>query len=582
MGSLALAAFAGICLMDRAIRLQEAAPARRLPANLGDRLLIGAGMATLLGWLTLALVCPLLAMLWRALSDTPGQGGGLKAATAMLTSEHFRWLLSNSLASALAVTCLVLPIAYGFAYGLQRACVPGRALWRGVALLPLLAPSMLPGIALIYLFGNQGVLRGWLPGNLYGFWGIVLGQAIYCFPHALMVLMSTLALADRRLFDAAASMGASPWRAFLTITWPSSRQGVFAAGCLVFTLCVTDFGVPVVVGGDYQTLALEAYKAVVGQQQFGRGALVGLMLLVPALLSFGVDLWLRRRQRDTMGGRAQAWHPQPSLFRDRAYLLLILLACAALIGVFGMAVYASLARFWPYDLSLSLQHYAFSDLPGGWQAYRNSLALALGTASGGVVLVFLAACLLEKTRATALTRTLRLLLFIPMAVPGLVLGLGYVFFFNLPDNPLHLLYGSLPLMAMCTIAHFLTTAHFSASAAVRQLDSEFEAAALSLKVSLLRHFLRVTLPLCLPTLLDVFRYLFVSAMTTVSAVIFLYSPDSMLAAIAVLNLDDAGNTGGAAAMGSLIQLTSALASLLLAALSRRAVRRSQAWRAATH
>jgi iron(III) transport system permease protein len=154
-----------------------------------------------------------------------------------------------------------------------------------ISLLPLLAPSMLPGIALVYLFGNQGLLRGLLSDNIYGFWGIVLGEAIYTFPHALMILLSALSLADARLFDAASSMGAGP-AGLRSITWPATRQAVFAAFCLVFTLTITDFGVPVVVGGDYQVLALEAYKAVVGQQQFGRGALIGMVLLLPALFSF--------------------------------------------------------------------------------------------------------------------------------------------------------------------------------------------------------------------------------------------------------------------------------------------------------
>ncbi|MNR12581.1 putative 2-aminoethylphosphonate transport system permease protein PhnV [compost metagenome] len=165
-----------------------------------------------------------------------------------------------------------------------------------------------------------------------------------------------------------------------------------------------------------------------------------------------------------------------------------------------------------------------------------------------------------------------------MAVPGLVLGLGYVFFFNLPGNPLHFLYGSMTLLVICSIAHFLTTAQMTATTALRQLDGEFEAAALSLKAPLWRHYLKVTVPICLPALLDIVRYLFVSAMTTVSAAIFLYSPDSILAAVAVLNMDDAGNVGGAAAMSTLILLTSAAVSLLLAWTSRGLLRRSQAWR----
>ncbi|WP_238474392.1 putative 2-aminoethylphosphonate ABC transporter permease subunit [Pseudomonas cavernae] len=560
------------------MKISPLLPLRVARGDLGDRLFVVGGQWLLLVLLTGAVLLPLLAIFWRGFSAEAGQGGGLLAARELLASANFHWLLGNSLKVSLCVALIVVPLAYLFAYALQRTRIPAKGLWRGISLLPLLAPSMLPGIALIYLFGNQGVLRGLFADNIYGFWGIVLGEAIYTFPHALMILLSALALADARLFDAASSMGASPWKAFRSITWPGSRQGVFAAFCLVFTLCITDFGVPVVVGGDYQVLALEAYKAVVGQQQFGRGALIGMVLLVPALFSFAVDLWLRRRQREAMSGRAQVFQPQPARRRDAAFLLLVGLLCSVLLLVFGMAVYSSLVRFWPYDLSLALDHYSFADLPGGWLAYRNSLLLAAGTALFGSLLIFTGAYLIEKTRQSALTQALRLLSFVPMAVPGLVLGLGYVFFFNLPSNPLSGLYGSLSLLVVCTIAHFLTTAQLTASTALRQLDGEFEAAALSLKMPLYRHYLRVTLPICLPALLDIVRYLFVSAMTTVSAAIFLYSPDSLLAAVAVLNMDDAGNVGGAAAMSTLILLTSAAVSLLLAWASRGLLRRSQAWR----
>lgn len=547
---------------------------------LGDRLFVVGGKSLLLLLLLLAVLMPLLAIFWRGFSGEAGQGGGLQAAAELFASDNFRWLLGNSLAVAFSVALIVVPLAYLFAYALQRTLIPAKGLWRGISLLPLLAPSMLPAIALVYLFGNQGLLRGLLSDNIYGFWGIVLGEAIYTFPHALMILLSALSLADARLFDAASSMGAGPWRAFRSITWPATRQAVFAAFCLVFTLTITDFGVPVVVGGDYQVLALEAYKAVVGQQQFGRGALIGMVLLVPALLSFSVDAWLRRRQGEAMSGRAQVFEPQPSRRRDACFLTIVVLVCAALLGVIGMAVYSSLVTFWPYNLTLSFKHYLFDETAGGgWLAYRNSVTMALCCAVIGSVVIFTGTYLMEKTQGQRLlNQALRLLSFVPMAVPGLVLGLGYVFFFNLGGNPLHVFYGSMALLVVCTIAHYLTTAQMTASTALRQLDGEFEAAALSLKAPLYRHYLRVTVPICLPALLDIVRYLFVSGMTTVSAAIFLYSPDTILAAVAVLNMDDSGNVGGAAAMSTLILLTSATASLLLAGASRGLLRRSQAWR----
>ncbi|MDD2091980.1 putative 2-aminoethylphosphonate ABC transporter permease subunit [Pseudomonas guariconensis] len=562
------------------VAIPQAKSAPRSGVALGDRLFVVGGKCLLLLLLILAVLMPLLAIFWRGFNGEAGQGGGLVAARELFASENFHWLLGNSLKVAFSVAAIVVPLAYLFAYALQRTLIPAKGLWRGISLLPLLAPSMLPAIALVYLFGNQGLLRGLLTDNVYGFWGIVLGEAIYTFPHALMILLSALSLADARLFDAASSMGAGPWRAFRSITWPGTRQAVFAAFCLVFTLTITDFGVPVVVGGDYQVLALEAYKAVVGQQQFGRGALIGMVLLVPALLSFTVDAWLRRRQGDAMSGRAQVFQPQPSRRRDACFLAIVLLVCAVLLLVIGMAVYSSLVKFWPYNLSLSFKHYMFDDTAGGgWLAYRNSVTMALATALIGSLVIFTGAYLMEKTQGQRLlNQSLRLLSFIPMAVPGLVLGLGYVFFFNLNGNPLHVFYGGMALLVVCTIAHYLTTAQMTATTALRQLDSEFEAAALSLKAPLYKHFMRVTVPICLPALLDIIRYLFVSAMTTVSAAIFLYSPDTILAAVAVLNMDDAGNVGGAAAMSTLILLTSATASLLLAGASRGLLRRSQAWR----
>lgn len=562
------------------VSLSAAKAVPRSGVALGDRLFVVGGKSLLLLLLLLAVLMPLLAIFWRGFSGEAGQGGGLQAAAELFASDNFRWLLGNSLAVAFSVALIVVPLAYLFAYALQRTLIPAKGLWRGISLLPLLAPSMLPAIALVYLFGNQGLLRGLLSDNIYGFWGIVLGEAIYTFPHALMILLSALSLADARLFDAASSMGAGPWRAFRSITWPATRQAVFAAFCLVFTLTITDFGVPVVVGGDYQVLALEAYKAVVGQQQFGRGALIGMVLLVPALLSFSVDAWLRRRQGEAMSGRAQVFEPQPSRRRDACFLAIVVLVCAALLGVIGMAVYSSLVTFWPYNLTLSFKHYLFDETAGGgWLAYRNSVTMALCCAVIGSVVIFTGTYLMEKTQGQRLlNQALRLLSFVPMAVPGLVLGLGYVFFFNLAGNPLHVFYGSMALLVVCTIAHYLTTAQMTASTALRQLDGEFEAAALSLKAPLYRHYLRVTVPICLPALLDIVRYLFVSGMTTVSAAIFLYSPDTILAAVAVLNMDDAGNVGGAAAMSTLILLTSATASLLLAGASRGLLRRSQAWR----
>lgn len=542
-------------------------------------------LASGLKWLLLlALIVflglPLVSVLVLAVLDQHGVWSGLLPWQQLLSNPNFVPMVGRSIAVSAAVATLVVPLAYLFAYALHRTLIPLKGVWRAVALLPLLAPSLLPGIALIYLFGNQGLFKEWMNGSIYGFWGILLGQAFYTFPHALMILLSALSMADGRLYDAASAMGSGGWRTFRNVTLPATRYGIFGAFCLVFTLSITDFGVPKIVGGAYNVMAVEAYKAVVGQQQFGRGAMIGLLLLIPAVLTFVIDGWLQRRQRAQMSSRAEIYRPRRHWPRDSAYLAITLLISAALLLMLTVAIGASLVKLWPYNLQLSLMHYDFDNMDGGgWLAYRNSIKLAFGTSIIGTAVIFTGAWLLEKTRSQQyLHGLLRLLVFLPMAVPGLVLGLGYVFFFNHPANPLNGLYGSMAILILCSVTHFYTTAHLSAVTALKQIDPEFEAASASLNVPLLRTYLRITLPLCLPSVLEIFRYLFVSSMTTVSAVIFLYSPNTVLAAVAVLNMDDAGDVGPAAAMSTLILLTSAGFSLLMHVGIARWVRRTQAWR----
>lgn len=542
----------------------------------------------LLVLLVLFLALPMLFILLRAVQDGDGKLTGLTQFWSIVGAPGFMPMVGRSVLVGLTTLAIVVPAAYAFAFALQRCCIRGAGLFRALGLLPLLAPSLMPGLSLIYLFGNQGLLRDWVGGHtIYGFWGIVLGEAFYTFPHALMILGTGLALADARLYDAARAMGAGAWRRFLTVTLPASRYAVFSAACLVFTLTVTDFGVPKVVGGSYNVLAMEAYKAVVGQLQFSKGAAIGMLLLVPAVLTFLLDRHLRARAGAQAQGQLSAYIPQPHACRDRFFGTVLTLVSLAILAIVGMAVWASLIKFWPYNLSLSLKSYDFDNMDGGgWLAWRNSLFMSLCTALLGAALIFLGAWILEKLPARGraeqgLYSLLRMLALTPMAIPGLVLGLGYIFFFNHPDNPLGGLYGSMALLVLCTVVHLYTSAHLTFVTALKAIPAELEAAAASLKAPRLATLTGVTVPLCLPALLSVARYLFVSAMTTVSAVVFLYSPQTVLASVAVLNMDDAGFISAAAAMCTLIMLSSAVFCLLAHLLSRAALRRTQAWRSSS-
>ena len=207
-----------------------------------------------------------------------------------------------------------------------------------------------------------------------------------------------------------------------------------------------------------------------------------------------------------------------------AYCVLVALL---LLAVLGMAVYTSFIKFWPYDKSISLRHYAFGLVDAGViVSFFNSLKMAVVHArSFGTMFIFGVAYLLEKTRGMRLAQAgVRLLALMPMAVPGMVLGLGYILFFNAPANPLNVLYGTMTILVLSTVVHYYTSSHLTAVTALKALDNEFESVSASLKVPFYKTFFRVTVPVCLPAILDIGRYLFVNAMVTISAVVFLYSP----------------------------------------------------------
>lgn len=539
-------------------------------------LLVG-GLAVL----AIGLVLPMGTLLQRAFSDEGGAYVGLANFAEYLTRPALRSSLLHSLWVSSLSTLIVVALAFAAAYIIARTRMPGRELFRAVLFLPLLTPSLLAAVALVYWFGAQGVARALLFGaSLHGPIGIVLGSCFWTLPFAFVILATAFANADGRLYEAARMLGAPPLRVFLTVTLPSVRYGLISAACVVFTRIFTDFGVPKVIGGQYNVIATDVYKQVIGQQNFNLGAAISLLLLVPAVLSFLAERWAAARQGAVLTSRATLYVPPPNPLRDALAAAFALALSAVLLAVIGMAFFASFVTYWPYDLAFTLGNYSFEILPGsGWGAFGNSLLLSLWTALAGTPFIFLFAYLAEKGRGAAGLRSLlRVLALVPLGIPGMALGLGYIFFFNSPANPLNGLYGTLTIMVLGTVIHAYSVPHITVTAAVAQLDREFEAANSTLGGTFWRILARVTVPVCLPAVLDVAFYLFVTAMTTVSAVVFLYSPHTVLASIAVLNLDDSGEPAGAAAMACLIVTACGVVRLLQVAVLRWVLPRTQRWR----
>ena len=565
----------------------DALPSIAVPAPVArrrldrDDLLMRAGICLLILWLLVTLAGPLWVLLSKSFEDQNGKFIGLANYYQYFSTPSLFESVWNSLFVAITSTAIVLPLAFVYAYALQRSCMRWKGLFQAVALIPILAPSLLPAISYVYLFGNQGLLKGLLMGgSIYGAGGIIASQVFYCFPAALMILVAALSMADARLYEAADALGASQVRVFFTVTLPGAKYGLMSAGFVVFTLVITDFGIAKVIGGRFNVLATDIYKQVIGQQNFSMGAVVGFVLLIPAVVAFVADRITQRRQVALVSARAVPLEPKHVPRRDWLFFAFCFVVAGLIVGILAMSAWASLVTRWPYNLTLTLKNYAFGDFDtNGWAAYWNSLELSIWTAAIGTVVVFFGAWLLEKTRGFAWGRGVaQFMAMLPMAVPGLVIGLAYIFFFNAKWNPFGFIYATMIILVVNSVTHFYTVSHLTAATALKQLDSEFEAVSSSLKVSLLRTMWRVTVPVCLPAILDISIYLFVNAMTTVSAVIFLYSTNTKLASVTIINMDESGFTAAAAAMAMTIVGTSAAVKIAHVILTRRLHRTTQAWR----
>ncbi|MGR2943947.1 putative 2-aminoethylphosphonate ABC transporter permease subunit [Vibrio vulnificus] len=546
-----------------------------------DNLVLFGLLAGLSTMMVLFILMPLWAMLTKSVQNANGEFVGLANFATYFSSSSLWVSVGNTFTLGVIVTSVVGVLAFGYAYALTRSCMPFKGLFQILGTAPILAPSLLPAISLIFLFGNQGIAKEMLLGNsVYGVIGISMGLIFWTFPHALMILTTSMRTSDARLYEAARALKTSPIKTFFMVTLPAAKYGLISTLIVVFTLVITDFGVPKVIGGSYNVLATDIFKQVVGQQNFAMGAVTSIMLLFPAVMAFGADRWVQKKQKSLFDTRSVPYQPEPNKARDSICLVYCSIISIAVLAVLGMAVYGSLVTFWPWNKALTLNNYNFAEMSTyGWSPFFNSLTLAGWTAVIGTAIIFVGAYCIEKGRAFGpIRQVMQMLSVVPMAVPGMVLGLGYIFYFNDANNPFNVLYGTMAFLVINTVVHYYTVGHMTALTALKQLPSEIEATAASVKLPQYKLFFKVSLPVCFPAVLDIASYLFVNALTTTSAVVFLYSTDTIPASVSILNMDDAGQTGAAAAMAVMIMLSAAIAKIVQMILGQWLDSRTQAWR----
>ena len=514
---------------------------------------------------TVVLIFPLFALFSKAFLGKSGEYVGFGNYIKYFSTPTLSASIKNTIDISLWSTAFSVFFGFLYAYALTRTRIIGKTFFKYVAMIPIFIPTIVHALGLVYMFGKQGILTraGLVSFELYGRLGIIISESIYTFPQAFLMFFVALEFADGRLYEAADSMGVSPFNKMLRITLPAIKYTVINVFFVCFTLAFTDFGAPKVIGGSFNVLATDIYKQVAGQFNFNMGAVVGTLLLIPAVMSFIADRLVNSKNAGTISAKATKLTVKKSMKRDAAFFALCSLVTLFFLFLIATLFIGGLSQNYPYNLSFTLKNFVFNRSAGGMDSYFNSLKMALLTAAFGTAFVFIYAYMLEKTSGFgALRKYGRLLSVLPLALPGMVIGISFIFFFNNKSNPLNFIYGTVAILVVSNILHYFSVPFLTASGCLKKLDKEYESVGDSMNIPRWKTFLRVSVPLSLPAILEIFMYFFVNAMVTVSAVVFLYSAHFKIAAIAITHMEEAGNFGQASAMSLLILLVNVFVRIL--------------------
>jgi len=510
------------------------------------------------------MVLPLFALFARAFQNNAGEFVGFDNYLAYFENPALLRALWNTINVSLTTTFISVTLGFLFAYGVTRTNMRFKRFFRYMVLIPIFIPTIAHAIGLISLFGRQGIITAMgfeIP--LFGELGIILSHVIFTLPQAFLMFYVTLEYADGRLYEAAESMGVKPFTKLIKITLPEVKYTFINAMFVCFTLAFTDFGAPVVIGGGYNVLATDLFVQMTGLFNFNMGAVVGTLLLAPAVLAFIINRITNSANMGAMSAKSTKLVIKKNTSRDIGFFVfcsIIILCFLALVG--GLAVRAFTA-FYPFDTSLTLANFQFNATTGGIGSFFNSIQMSLLTAIIGTAFVFVYSYMAEKVEAFAFLRKIaKLFSMIPMALPGMVIGVSYILFFNNPNNPFNFAFGTVGILVVANILSFFSVPFLTATGALKKLDKEFESVSDSMSVPRWKLFLRVTIPLSLPAMLETFMYYFVSSMVTISALVFLYTPQFRVASIAISHMHAEGVFAQAAAMSLLILFINVLVRLM--------------------
>lgn len=529
-------------------------PSRRSPFVLSLRKIIADpwifGIFVLLTFgVVLFAILPIFSVLRLAAS------GETSALIDRLTSPLVLRAFGNTLLLGVLSAAAATVIGFILAFAMARTNMRGKRVVHLVALLPVISPPFVLALAMILLFGRSGLITREIFGirnfNIFGLHSLVFIQALAFTPIAYLNIRGMLQAMDSALEDAAAMLRASEWVIFRRITLPLALPAILSSFLLVFVKSIEDFGNPLVIGGNFNTLAVEAYSQLIGYFDLPAGALLASVLLMPSILAFMVHrYWVAKRSYVTVTGKPAA---QTIRITRPAVVWPLAALCYGLVGIivllYGTVTVVSFTKVPGINWSPTFEHYlkiAETGLVPLW----NSLTLAAIATPIVTILGVLIAWILAR-RSFPGAWILKFGTLLAFAAPGTIIGIGFVSVFN--GAPFYLT-GTALIIVAAMVIKTLQVGIEAGTNQIRQVDPAIEEAAAVLGASNTRIFTRVTLPLLKPALFASMAYAFTRSLTTLSAVIFLVSAQWTLITVTILNQVETMRMGLASAYSVILIL----------------------------
>ena len=447
--------------------------------------------------------------------------------TRVFTNWYDRAAVFNSLYLALAVSLAGVLLGFIFAFSVTRMNLPRPIKWflSAIPVLPLISPPFTSSIAITLALGPNGLLFRWLglpQFNIYGFWGTWLSETLTVFPVAFLTLSAVLAAIDPNLEDASLSLGRSRLGTFASVTVPLATPGLANAFLLLFASSLADFATPLVLAGhSFPVLPTQAYLQITGLHDLRGGAALSFLLLVPALIVYFLQrYWIGEKSYVTISGKSgprtgvRSLGPAP----EAAFLTICCLVSVFILFLYAIIFLGSLVKVWGVNYSPTLDHYQYV-FDRGMKAIKDTFLIACAVTPLGAILGTSIGYLTARKRFPG-RRFMEFAALLNYALPGTVVGISYVIAFN--TGPL-VLTGTMAILVSAYMFRYDATGIRATIASLQQIDPSLEEASLSLGESAFGTFRKVTLPLIIPAVTAGMKFLFIRAMTAISATIFLVS-----------------------------------------------------------